>query len=86
MRHKTSAKIKILSALESGKSFTTTQLQNKARVANVSARISELREDGNAIYCNSKKNKNGEVMRTYRLGNPRSSGNFNYRYGGRKAA
>jgi hypothetical protein len=72
---KLSAKEKMLNALtqtEGYNTFTTKQAQRRFGITNVSARISELRQEGYAVYGN-KKNIGGEVQTVYRLGTPSKS-------------
>lgn len=65
----TSVKAKILSALQTGESFTSKQLAKKAKTStvNVSRRVHDLRFEGNMIYANPT-GKNGTV--SYRIGTP----------------
>jgi biotin operon repressor len=72
---KLSAKERMLNALlqtEGYNTFTTEQAQRRFGITNVSARISELRQEGYAVYAN-KKNINGEKKTVYRLGTPSKS-------------
>ena len=45
-------------------------MQSVFGVANPSATINELRNDGNAIYLNTRINSNGDKVSFYRLGSP----------------
>jgi biotin operon repressor len=72
---KLSAKEKMLNALmksEGYNTFTTEQAQRRFGITNVSARISELRQEGYAIYAN-KKSVDGQKKTFYRLGTPSKS-------------
>jgi hypothetical protein len=72
---KLSAKQKMLNALtqtEGYNTFTTKQAQRRFGITNVSARISELRQEGYAIYAN-KKSVDGQKKTFYRLGTPSKS-------------
>jgi hypothetical protein len=72
---KLSAKEKMLNALtktEGYNTFTTEQAQRRFGIINVAARISELRQEGYAIYAN-KKVVGGEKKTFYRLGTPSKS-------------
>jgi hypothetical protein len=72
---KLSAKERMLNALlksEGYNTFTTEQAQRRFGITNVSARISELRQEGYAVYAN-KKTINGEKKTVYRLGTPSKS-------------
>jgi uncharacterized protein YhdP len=68
-----SAKAKILSYLSKSDGYNTlTVNQTRARfnVQNVAARINELREEGHAIYLNTRIKSDGEKVSFYRLGTP----------------
>ena len=70
---KLSAKEKMLNALKqtSGyNTFTVAQAQRRFGVQNVSARIEELRKEGNVIYTNTKTRGDGSKVASYRLGSP----------------
>jgi hypothetical protein len=72
---KLSAKERMLNALlksEGYNTFTTEQAQRRFGITNVSARISELRQEGYAIYAN-KKSVDGQKKTFYRLGTPSKS-------------
>jgi len=67
-----SAKQKMLAALKqtSGyNTFTTKQAQRRFGITNISARIEELRKEGNCIYTNTKI-VDGQKVAFYRLGTP----------------
>jgi len=68
-----STKSKILAYLSKDSAYNTltpTKMQSLFGVANPSATINELRNEGNAIYLNSRINANGEKVSFYRLGTP----------------
>lgn len=70
---KLSAKEKMLNALtktEGYNTFTTAQARKRFGIMNVAARISELRQDGHAIYLNTRKLEDGRKIAFYRLGTP----------------
>ena len=72
---KLSAKERMLNALlksEGYNTFTTEQAQRRFGITNVAARISELRQEGYAIYSN-KKTVDGVKKSFYRLGTPSKS-------------
>jgi len=72
---KLSAKERMLNALMQSQgynTFTTEQAQRRFGITNVSARISELRQEGYAIYAN-KKSVDGQKKTFYRLGTPSKS-------------
>lgn len=69
---KLSAKQKMLNALkqtEGYNTFTVAQAQRRFGITNVTARIDELRQEGNCIYTNTKV-VDGKKVKFYRLGTP----------------
>ena len=73
---KLTAKEKMLAALKqtSGyNTFTTKQAQRRFGITNVSARIDELRKEGNVIYTNQRTLEDGRKISYYRLGTPTKS-------------
>ena len=66
-----SQKSRLLTAFRSGHDFTTRQIANRINVSESRARylVTELRQDGNAIYRN-RKAISGENTNVYRLGTP----------------
>ena len=69
---KLSAKQRILNALkqtEGYNTFTVKAAQNRFGISNVSARIEELRKEGNVIYTNTRNTEAGKIS-YYRLGTP----------------
>lgn len=66
-----SQKSRLLTAFRSGHDFTTRQIANRINVSESRARylVTELRQDGNAIYRN-RKSISGENTNVYRLGTP----------------
>jgi len=70
---KLSAKEKILNYLSKTDGYNTlSTAQARARfgITNVSARIDELRQEGNCIYTNTKTRSDGSKVSVYRLGTP----------------
>ena len=71
-----SAKQKMLAALKQSEgynTFTTKQAQRRFGITNVSARIEELRKEGNVIYTNKRTLEDGRKITYYRLGAPTKS-------------
>ena len=67
------AKQKVLSYLSKNSEYNTLtaqKMQSVFGIANPSATINELRNEGHAIYLNSRVNANGEKVSFYRLGTP----------------
>ena len=60
---------KVFSALQSGKALTASQA-SKMGVKNLSAEVSRIRQNGFAIYTNSRKAGNGVQVTEYVLGKP----------------
>jgi hypothetical protein len=70
---KLSAKQRMLNYLmkKSGyNTFTTAQARRLFGVQNIAARISELRQEGYAVYLNTYKRGDGTRVNGYRLGSP----------------
>ena len=68
-----SAKQKVLAYLSKQDGYNTltaNKMQSLNGVANPSATINELRNEGHAIYLNTRTNTNGEKVSFYRLGTP----------------
>jgi hypothetical protein len=68
-----SAKNKVLTYLSKSGSYNTltpAKMQSVFGVANPSATINELRNDGHAIYLNSRVTSSGDKVSFYRLGTP----------------
>jgi len=67
------AKEKILAYLSKTDGYNTltvAQAQSRFGIKNVSARIEELRNEGHAIYTNTKTLADGRKISYYRLGTP----------------
>lgn len=68
-----SVKAKVLAYLSKDSEFNTLtaqKMQSTWGVANPSALINDLRNEGHAIYLNSRVNASGEKVFFYRLGTP----------------
>ena len=68
-----SAKQKVLDYLSKTGSYNTltaNKMQKMFGVKNPSATINDLRNEGHAIYLNTRVNANGEKVAFYRLGTP----------------
>ena len=68
-----SAKSKVLAYLSKTDGYNTltaNKMQSVFGVANPSATINELRNEGHSIYLNSRINAHGEKVSFYRLGTP----------------
>jgi hypothetical protein len=60
---------KVFTALQSGKALTASQA-SKMGVKNLSAEITRIRQNGFAVYTNSRKAGNGVQVTEYVLGKP----------------
>jgi hypothetical protein len=60
---------RVFQALQSGKALTASQA-SKMGVKNLSAEVSRIRQNGFAIYTNSRKAGNGVQVTEYVLGKP----------------
>lgn len=71
MANAKSQKDRLVTAFNSGYDFTANQIASRLNVSDSRARflITELRQDGYAIYTN-RKNINGSVTPVYKLGTP----------------
>jgi hypothetical protein len=60
---------KVFTALQSGKALTASQA-SKMGVKNLSAEITRIRQNGFAVYTNSRKAGNGVQVTEYVIGKP----------------
>jgi hypothetical protein len=68
-----STKARVLAYLSKDSEYNTLtpqKMQSVFGIANPSATINELRNEGHAIYLNSRINANGDKVSFYRLGSP----------------
>ena len=68
-----SAKARVLAYLSKDSEYNTltpNKMQSLFGVANPSATINELRNEGHAIYLNTRTTSNGQKVSFYRLGQP----------------
>jgi hypothetical protein len=59
---------RLTQALLEGKQFTSEQITAHFGVANPTATISDIRYSGFPVYANTRKNADGNVVTTYRIG------------------
>jgi hypothetical protein len=59
---------KLQKALQGGEVFTASEAQKRFGIKNISAEVSRIRQNGYAVYANTRKAGNGVVVREYRLG------------------
>ena len=67
---KTSKAASVLSSLKSGKEFTAKQIEATFQVSSGRGIVHSLREQGYAIYSNTRTNSRGVTKNFYRLGTP----------------
>jgi hypothetical protein len=60
---------KVFQALQTGKALTASQA-SKMGVKNLSAEVSRIRQNGFAVYTNSRKAGNGVAVTEYVIGKP----------------
>lgn len=63
-------KQRLIASLREGREFTAKQIGSMFNVGSPTKLISELREDGYAVYLNKRVDTKGRVTHKYRLGTP----------------
>ena len=63
----TSQKARLFNFLAKGQEVTTAEVSKRLSIANPSAVVASLREDGLPIYTNRRKNAQGQTVYKYRL-------------------
>ena len=66
-------KTKVLNALREGREITAKQLASQFNIGSPTKVISELRQEGHAIYLNHRVDTKGRETMKYRLGTPKRS-------------
>jgi predicted ArsR family transcriptional regulator len=66
----TTQKAKLVRSFQNGSEFTANQIASRFGVVNPTALITNLRQEGFAIYANRRTNSLGETYTKYRLGTP----------------
>ncbi len=61
---------KVFNALYNGKTLTPAQAKHDLGVGNLAAEVSRIRQNGYAIYANSRKAGNGVQVTEYAMGKP----------------
>ena len=59
---------KLQKALMSGEKLTAAQAEKRFGIKNISAEVSRIRQNGYAVYANTRKAGNGVMVREYHLG------------------
>ncbi len=59
---------KLQKALMEGDKITASQAEKRFGIKNISAEVSRIRQNGYAVYANTRKAGNGVTVREYRLG------------------
>jgi hypothetical protein len=60
---------KLQKALQNGEVFTASDAKKRFGIGNLSAEISRIRQNGYAVFGQTRKAGNGVVVREYRMGN-----------------
>ena len=63
----TNQKTRLIRLLAKGQEFSANEISARCQIANPSAVVSQLREDGARIYTNERKDKTGRTVYKYRL-------------------
>jgi hypothetical protein len=61
---------RLLEALKAGEQLTAKQITSRFGIANPTATVSDIRDQGYAIYANKRTNSLGDTYTKYRLGTP----------------
>ena len=61
---------KLFNALYNGEKVTAAQAQKRFGIKNVTAEVSRIRQDGYAVYANTRKAGNGVTVTEYEMGTP----------------
>ena len=61
---------KVFTALSTGEKLTASEAKKRFGVGNLAAEASRLRQNGYAVYANSRKAGNGVTVTEYEMGRP----------------
>lgn len=61
---------KVFNALYNGEKLTAAEAQKRFGVKNLSAEATRIRQNGYAVYANTRKAANGVVVTEYEMGKP----------------
>jgi hypothetical protein len=61
---------KLFNALYNGETLTPAQAKKRFNIQNIRAEVTRIRQNGYAVYANSRKAGNGVQVTEYTLGNP----------------
>lgn len=61
---------KVFTALYNGETLTASEAKHRFGVGNLAAEASRIRQNGYAVYSNSRKAGNGVTVTEYKLGKP----------------
>lgn len=61
---------KLFNALYNGESVTPAQAEKRFGIKNISAEVSRIRQNGYAVYANTRKAGNGVTVTEYQIGKP----------------
>jgi hypothetical protein len=65
---KTTKKQRLFAALKQGQRLTPAQITKQFGIANPRAEVTRIRQDGFAVYANSRRAANGRVVTEYVMG------------------
>lgn len=65
--NKTNQKDRVFNFLSKGTEVTTAELSKRLKIANPSAVVAQLRDEGARIYTNKRTNSKGQTVFKYRL-------------------
>ncbi len=61
---------KLFNAMYNGERVTASQAQKRFGIKNMSAEVSRIRQNGYAVYANTRKANNGVTVTEYEIGRP----------------
>ena len=61
---------KLFNALQQGQAVSASQAEKRFGIKNISAEVSRIRQNGFAVYANSRKAGNGVQVTEYAIGTP----------------
>ena len=70
MINKETKAFKLFTALYQGEAVTASQAEKRFGIKNISAEVSRIRQNGYAVYANSRKAGNGVQVTEYAIGKP----------------
>lgn len=68
MYSKETKTFKLQNSMQQGEKFTAAEARKRFGIMNIAAEVSRIRQNGYAVYSNTRTAGNGVVVREYRLG------------------